>query len=225
MAGSTGVTFDMFLFQDQPWPTMLDSVYYLEACGFGTVWVADHYAWPPRPETPLLEAWTTLAALASATQRIRLGTCVTNVPLRHPALLAKQAATIDCISGGRVELGLGAGNWFQSEYAWIDIPYLAPGAAAARFAEAVEIVDRLLREHHLSFDGAYYHLADAPLVPLPHQQPRPPLLLAANGPKGLRVAAQYADTWVSIDKTLAELRECNARLDEQCAALGRDPAT
>jgi alkanesulfonate monooxygenase SsuD/methylene tetrahydromethanopterin reductase-like flavin-dependent oxidoreductase (luciferase family) len=215
------------VFQDAPWPTLLYNVRYLEACDLRTVWLVDHYAWPPKPNSQLLEGWTTLAALASATQRIRLGTSVTNVPLRHPALLAKQAATVDCISGGRLDLGLGAGNFFQTEYAWLDIPHLAPGAAIARFAEAVDDLDRLLREHHLSFDGTYYHLAEAPFAPLPVQQPRPPLMLAANGPKALRVAAKYADTWVSLTSgsALAEVRERNAQLDDACAALGRDPTT
>ena len=94
----TSVRFDMSLWQAVPWPVLLDDVRHLEELGIGTVWVGDHYAWPPFSSNPVLEAWTTLAAMAARTTRIRLGTLISNVATRHPAMLAKQAATVDCIS-------------------------------------------------------------------------------------------------------------------------------
>ena len=99
--------FDVHAPQVVPWAPMLDNVRYLETLSIGTVWLGDHYAWVPSPSDPALEAWTTLAALAAETTRVRLGTLITNVALRHPAMLAKQAATVDCISGGRLISALG----------------------------------------------------------------------------------------------------------------------
>jgi probable F420-dependent oxidoreductase len=223
--------FDLFRFQVVPWPELLDEVRHLESVGAGTVWFADHYAWPPSPDRQLLEPWTTIAALAAATERIRLGTAVTDVALRHPALLAKQVATVDRISGGRVELGVGAG-FYEGEFAWLGIAFLDPGGRAARFREAVEVVDGLLRERRLTYAGEYYRLDEAPLVPEPVQEPRPPLMVAANGRRGLRLAAERADASLSLgdegattEQAVTALRERNALLDECCAELGRDPAT
>jgi alkanesulfonate monooxygenase SsuD/methylene tetrahydromethanopterin reductase-like flavin-dependent oxidoreductase (luciferase family) len=226
-----GVRFDLQVFQEIPWPILLEEVRYLEDLGIGTVWLADHYAWPPRPAAPVLEAWTTLAALAARTSRVRLGTLISNVALRHPALLAKQATTVDCISGGRLDLGLGSG-YFAPEFAWLGIPFLTPAGRIERFREAVEVIDRLLRERQLSYDGVYYHLDGAPLVPAPVQQPRPPLVIAANSPRALRVVAAYADVWVSfgpegatLEASLARVRERNHRLDEYCLTIGRQPGS
>jgi alkanesulfonate monooxygenase SsuD/methylene tetrahydromethanopterin reductase-like flavin-dependent oxidoreductase (luciferase family) len=228
MVGS-GVRCDMHVFPELPWPVLLDEVRYLEELAMGTVWLADHYAWPPRPDAPVLEAWTTLSALAAQTARVRLGTLISNVALRHPALLAKQAATVDCISGGRLDLGLGAG-YFAREFAWLGIPFLTPGGRAERLREAVELIDRLLRERQLTYHGAYYHLEAAPLVPTPVQQPRPPLVVATNSTRALPIVARHADVWVSfgpegatLGASLADVRERNRLLDEHCATLGRAP--
>ena len=111
MSATVAETFDMFVFQDTPWQQLVDDVRYLGSAGAGTIWIADHYMWPPTPEVPVLESWTTLAALAASTERIRLGTAVTDIALRNPAMLAKQIATVDRISGGRVEVAIGAGYW------------------------------------------------------------------------------------------------------------------
>jgi alkanesulfonate monooxygenase SsuD/methylene tetrahydromethanopterin reductase-like flavin-dependent oxidoreductase (luciferase family) len=197
----------------------------------GTAWLADHYAWPPRPAAPVLEAWTALAALATQTVRVRLGVLVSNVALRHPALLAKQAATVDCLAEGRLDLGLGAG-YFAREFAWLGLPFLTPRGRVARLEEAVVVIDRLLREHRLSYDGTYYRLDEAPLVPVPVQRPRPPLIVATNGSRALRAVAAHADGWVSfgpegatLTASLARVRERNDLLDEYCTALGRAPGT
>jgi alkanesulfonate monooxygenase SsuD/methylene tetrahydromethanopterin reductase-like flavin-dependent oxidoreductase (luciferase family) len=228
---SSGVRFDMFIDQVVPWPVMLEEALYFEKLGIGTLWIADHYALPYDPTSPLLEAWTTLAALAARTERIRLGTAVTNVSTRHPAMLAKQVATVDCISGGRIDLGLGPG-FYEREHQWLGIPFLTPGGRIARFREAVDIVDRLLRDRSLSYQGEYYQLDDAPFVPAQVQQPRPPFTIAADGKKALRVVADYADIWLTLGKHGATLEESaqsvyerSQLLDEYCAEIGREPGT
>jgi alkanesulfonate monooxygenase SsuD/methylene tetrahydromethanopterin reductase-like flavin-dependent oxidoreductase (luciferase family) len=221
----------MFAWQVVPWPVLRDDVLYLEKLGIGTVWIGDSFVLSPSYGTMVLEAWTTLAALADCTQRVRLGTMVSDIPLRHPAMLAKQAATVDCISGGRLDLGVGPGDNFSGEIRSLGLPSLAPGARVDRLREAVEVIDKLLRAEELTFHGEYYHLDEATLSPEAVQRPRPPLAIAAQGPRGIRVAAEYADIWVTMPsgKTLEEqlqgVRERNEVLDEHCIALGRDPQT
>lgn len=228
MAGRS-LRFDMFAWQVVPWPVMRDDVRYLEALGIGTVWIGDTYTMPPSYGGAVLEAWTTLAALASCTERVRLGTMVSDIPLRHPAMLAKQAATVDCISGGRLDLGVGPGDNFSGEITSLGLPSLAPGARVDRLLEAVEVIDRLLRGQELTFHGEYYHLDQATLSPAPVQRPRPPLAIAAQGKRGLRIAAEYADIWVTMpsgktkEERLQSVRERNVILNEQCSELGRDP--
>src|SRR6476620_8840755 len=124
--------FDMLEWQVVPWPVLLEDVRYLETLGVGTVWLGDSYVLPPSYGDYVLEAWTTLAALAAGTQRIRLRTMVSNIPLRHPAMLAKQAATVDCISGGRLDLGVGPGDNFSGEITSTGLPSLAPKDAFDR---------------------------------------------------------------------------------------------
>jgi len=230
MAANT-LRFDMLEWQVVPWPEILDDVQYLETLGVGTVWIGDSFIVSPAYGDYVLEAWTTLAALACSTRRVRLGTMVSNVPLRHPAMLAKQAATVDCISGGRLELGIGPGDNSTVEIASLGLPPLAPGARVDRLREAVEIVDLLLRGQEVFFHGEYYNLDQATLSPAPMQRPRPPLAIAAQGKRALRVAAEYADNWVTLPSgetvkdALRSVRERNLILEEHCAALGRDPET
>lgn len=220
--------FDVMRFQAVPWEQLLAEARELEDAGAGTLWLADHYGWPPRPETQLLEPWTTLAALAASTG-LRLGTAVTDVALRHPALLAKQVATVDRISGGRVELAVGAGYW-EEELGWLGIPFLTAGGRLARLREGVEIVAALFASERATYEGEHWRVEDAPLVPRPVQDPRPPLLVAANGPKGLRLAAERGDASLTLgesgageDESLRALAERNELLDRYCEELGRDP--
>jgi alkanesulfonate monooxygenase SsuD/methylene tetrahydromethanopterin reductase-like flavin-dependent oxidoreductase (luciferase family) len=192
-----------------------------EALGFDSLWLPDHFVPTFRPDLPLFEAWTLLAALATATTRVRIGVLVSCNTFRHPALLAKQAATVDHVAGGRLELGIGVG-WVEFEHRLFGLRYPDDAERVAMFREAVEIVDALLRNDVVTYDGAHYRLRDAPFRPAPVQQPRPPLTLAAHGPKMLRVIAPYADRWNSMG-TPEELRERGAILDDACAAIGRDP--
>jgi alkanesulfonate monooxygenase SsuD/methylene tetrahydromethanopterin reductase-like flavin-dependent oxidoreductase (luciferase family) len=130
--------------------------------------------------------------------------------------------TVDHISNGRLELAIGTG-WYQPEHERFGVPFPETPELVARFQEAVILVDKLLTQDVITFDGAYYQVQDAPFRPAPLQRPRPPLTLGAHGPRMLRFAARHADRWNSHG-TVAEIKERNDRLDEACAAIGRDPS-
>lgn len=217
-----GLRFGICTDQNQPWPVLVERWRLFEELGFDSAWDCDHFVQPSRPEGPYLESWTLLAALAARTERIRVGVLVSSNTFRHPALLAKQAATVDQISGGRLELGLGAG-WYQPEHEMFGLDFPSAGTLVARFAEAVEVVDRLLRSDIASFEGEHYRLRDARFRPGPVQKPRPPLTLGAHRPRMLGIVARYADAWNSHG-TVDEISERNQILDEQCARIGRDPS-
>jgi alkanesulfonate monooxygenase SsuD/methylene tetrahydromethanopterin reductase-like flavin-dependent oxidoreductase (luciferase family) len=204
---------------------------HVEDLGFDLATTADHFVDWNNPAVPWLEAWTVLAAAARETTRIRLATYVSQIPLRHPAMLARQALTVDHISGGRLEVGLGTGLSIDPAYDMIGIPNWEPKERVARFAEYVEIVDRLLSNERSSFEGRYYRVKDAAMNPRPVQRPRPPIVVAALGPVMLRHAARHADNWntlsfaPSFDRQLAETSERIGRVDDACAAIGRDPVS
>jgi F420-dependent oxidoreductase-like protein len=207
--------------QNMGWEQTVERWRYFESLGFDSLWDCDHYIQPSRPTGPYFEAWTLLAALAAVTERIRIGVLVSCNTFRHPALLAKEAVTVDHISGGRLELGLGAG-WYVPEHEMLGIHFPPPGELVGRFREAVEIVDRLLRNDTTTYQGRYYRLSQATSRPGPWQKPRPPLMLGGHGPRVLRIVAEYGDAWNSFG-TVDELRARNQILDEHCAAIGRDP--
>jgi F420-dependent oxidoreductase-like protein len=209
--------------QNLPWPTLVERWRLIEDLGFDSIWDFDHFNQPSRPDGPYFEAWTLLAGLAVQTRRVRIGVLVSSNTFRHPALLAKQAITLDHMSGGRLEVGLGAG-WFVSEHDAFGLPFPPPGERVSRFREAVEVLDRLLRQDRSSYGGRYYQLHDAVCLPRPIQQPRPPLMLAGHGPRMLRIIAELGDAWNSFG-TPEEIRERNAILDAHCQAIGRDPAS
>lgn len=193
-----------------------------EELGFDSVWVCDHFNQPSRPDGPYFEGWTLLAALATITSTIRVGVLVSSNTFRHPALLAQQATTVDHVSNGRLELGLGAG-WFLGEHQRFGIPLPDPGDRVAMFREAVEVLDSLLTQDSTTFTGAYYRLQDAYIRPRSVQEPRPPLTLGAHQSRMLRICAEYADAWNSFG-SVDEIAERNRVLDEHCADIGRDPA-
>jgi alkanesulfonate monooxygenase SsuD/methylene tetrahydromethanopterin reductase-like flavin-dependent oxidoreductase (luciferase family) len=207
--------------QNLPFETLVERWQYFEGLGFDSVWDCDHFNQPSRPDGPYFESWTLLAALAARTTRIRVGVLVSSNTFRHPALLAQQAVTLDHVSNGRLELGLGAG-WFVPEHERFGLPFPPPGERVGRFREAVEIVDSLLRHEATTFEGRYYRVTEASLRPAPLQKPRPPLTLGAHRPRMLRICAEYADSWNSFG-TVEEMRERNELLDQACAAVGREP--
>jgi F420-dependent oxidoreductase-like protein len=209
--------------QNLPFPTLVERWHLIEALGFDSIWDFDHYNQPSRPDGPYFEAWTLLAGLAVHTRRVRIGVLVSSNTFRHPALLAKQAITLDHMSQGRLDVGMGAG-WFVAEHDAYGLEFLPPGERVSRFKEAVEVVDRLLRQDKTTYAGRHYRLTDAVCLPRPIQAPRPPLMLAGHGPRMLRIIAERGDLWNSYG-TPEEIRERNAILDAACQAIGRDPAT
>jgi F420-dependent oxidoreductase-like protein len=194
---------------------------------FEHAWLFDHFY--PIGETdhhgPCLEGWTLLAALAGQTQRLRVGIMVTGNTYRHPAVLANMAATVDVISDGRLDFGIGAG-WNEEESSAYDIPLYAPGERIRRLGEACEVFRRLWTETVATFDGRYYQLTDARCEPKPIQKPYPPFVIGGGGEQlTLRVVAQYADIWNLPGVPVDEYRHKSTVLDQHCAAIGRDPAT
>ncbi|MDQ3147084.1 MAG: LLM class F420-dependent oxidoreductase [Actinomycetota bacterium] len=207
-----------------PWPELLDIARHAEATGWDGLWMADHFM-PNDVDVsgPVSECWTTLAAVAATVPRIRLGALVTGNTYRHPAVLAKTAATVDQVSGGRVVLGLGAG-WQENEHRAYGIDFATTAVRLARLEEACRVVKALFSERRADFDGEHYTLVDAPLEPKPVQDPLP-LLVGGGGEKvTLRIAATYADEW-NVWGDPATLRHKSAVLDRHCADVGRDPAT
>jgi alkanesulfonate monooxygenase SsuD/methylene tetrahydromethanopterin reductase-like flavin-dependent oxidoreductase (luciferase family) len=227
--------FGIATLQHLPWTQLVERWQLIEALGFDSAWVADHFVNYFQPNAPWFEAWTLLAALASQTSRIRLGTLVTSIPFRNPAVLARQALTVDHISHGRLELGLGAGapGAIDPSYAMTGIEDRAPRERVARLREVVEIVDQCLRNRVTTYQGRYYHLTNTAMAPPPIQQPRPPITIGAMGPAMLHVAARYADTWNSFggewgappDVILKDTQRRTDLLDTYCQQIGRDPKT
>jgi F420-dependent oxidoreductase-like protein len=192
---------------------------------FESAWNFDHfYPIYSDPTGPCLEAWTMLAAMAQATRRIRIGCQVTGMVYRHPAVLANMAATVDVISGGRLEIGLGAG-WNQQEcdaYG-IELPPLRPRFDL--FDEGVEAIVRLLSQETTTLAGTHVRLTDARCEPKPVQRPHPPVVIGGNGPtRTLRTAARWAQQWHSVSRDVPAWLGHRAVLHERCAEIGRDPA-
>ena len=189
-------------------------------------WAFDHFIpLGPDPTGPQLEGWTLLAALAALTERLRVGLMVTGNIYRHPAVLAKMGATVDIISHGRLDFGIGAG-WNELECRMYGIPLYPPGERIRRLGEACEVIKRLWTETVANFDGKYYQLKDARCEPKPIQKPYPPFVIGGSGEQlTLRVVAQYANIWNFVGGSVDTLRHKNEVLNGHCAAIGRDPKT
>ncbi len=225
--------FGLFLSQaNKPLDQVYDEFQMAEDLGFDHAWLVDHLMDTDGPaDHPCLEAWTLLAALATRTTRIRLGVLVSSNTFRHPALLLKEAVTVDHISAGRLTLGLGTG-WHVDEHRRYGIDLPEAPERVDRFAEATELISLLMRQSRTTFSGKHYRLDDAPLEPKPVQQPRIPLLIAAHRPRMLRLAAQFADQWdtfaempgTATNGVSAGIEERIRALDQACRAIGRDPA-
>src|SRR3712207_6157195 len=173
-----GLRFGLCTDQNLPYLTLVERWQYFESLGFDSLWDCDHLIQPSRPEGPYFEGWTLLAALAARTERVRVGVLVSSNTFRHPVLLAKEAVTLDHISNGRLELGVGAG-WYVPEHEVYGIDFQPTAELVGRFREAVEILDRLLRagdDDLTTYQGRYYRLREAPFRPGSVQKPRPPLV-------------------------------------------------
>jgi F420-dependent oxidoreductase-like protein len=189
-------------------------------------WLFDHFIPIGNydPAGSCLEGWSLLAAFAAQTKRLRLGLMVTGNTYRHPAVLANMGATIDVISHGRLDFGIGAG-WNELEHTAYGIPLYKPGERIRRLGEACEVVKLLWTETIANFDGKYYQLKDARCEPKPVQKPYPPFVIGGSGEQlTLRIVAQYADIWNFVGGSVEDLQHKMAVLDEHCAAIGRDPA-
>jgi alkanesulfonate monooxygenase SsuD/methylene tetrahydromethanopterin reductase-like flavin-dependent oxidoreductase (luciferase family) len=203
-----------------------------EELGFDVLWNCDDLNEPDHRGVIMFEASSILTAMALRTSRIRVGTLVNTLIYRNPAVVAKTAMTIDHVSGGRLELGFGGGV-LPSDHAASGVSWWQAPERVARFREAVQLVDRLLRNEVTSWSGEYYGVENAEMSPRPIQQPRPPLTIPAHGPSMLRVAAEYADSWSSWggyqieteEQMFAVTRERCARFDDLCCQFGRDPKT
>ncbi len=200
-----------------------------EACernGLEGLFRSDHYAsLDGHVERGSLDAWTTLAALAGRTTRIRLGTMVSPATFRHPSLLAKSVVTADHVSGGRVELGLGAG-WNEEEHRRYGFPFPETRVRMELFAEQLEIVHRQWTEESFSFEGRHYRLEDCRAQPRPLQQPHPPLIVGGSGKPGtIGPAVRFADEYNTFYVGLEECRLRRRRLHEACERAGRDPGS
>lgn len=173
---------------------------------------------------PCFEGWTALSYLAGVTKRLRLGLMVTAVPYRHPGLLAKMAATFDTFSGGRLDLGLGAG-WMQEEADQYGIPLLPIGKRLDQFEEALIVLDSMLRNETTTFAGKHYTLTNARCEPKPVQRPRPPFVIGGLGEKRmLKLCAQWADDWNFVGGPADMFRDKVAILHQHCETVGRNPA-
>ena len=221
MTTSNGIRFGICTDQNLPFDTLVERWQRFESLGFDSVWDCDHFNQTSNETGPYYEGWTVLAALAARTERIRVGVLVSCNTFRHPGLLAQSAMTVDHVSNGRLELGIGAG-YTEGEHGRFGIELPPPGERRRRFHEAVQIIDNLLRNETTTFEGEYYQLRGAYVRPAPVQKPRPPLTLGAHKPRMLRICAEYADTWNSLG-TVEEIRERNQILDQHCADIGRDP--
>jgi F420-dependent oxidoreductase-like protein len=173
---------------------------------------------------PCLEGWSLLAALAARTSRIRVGLMVTGNTYRHPAVLANIGATVDIVSGGRLDLGIGAG-WNEREHHAYSIPMYTVAERIRRLGEACEVIRRMWTETAPSFEGKYYTITEAYCEPKPVQKPHPPFVIGGNGERlTLRVAARHADIWNYVTGPVEEFKRLNGVLDEHCAVVGRNPA-
>jgi F420-dependent oxidoreductase-like protein len=197
-----------------------------EACeehGIEALFRSDHYlSVEGRNERGSLDAWATIAALAARTERLRLGTLVSPVTFRHPSLLAKAVVTADHISGGRAELGMGAG-WHRAEHDAYGFPFPSTRERMDMLEEQLEIVHRSWSEEGFSFRGRHYRMEKNPALPKPLQQPHPPLLIGGRGgQRSLRLAARWADEYNTLFVSPEECRKVRARLEEAWEREGRD---
>ncbi|MFF2808813.1 LLM class flavin-dependent oxidoreductase [Streptomyces sp. NPDC058000] len=218
------------LYPDQPFPVLTERLRRLEDLRFDHVYLPDHSADLRDPRHTWFDSWTVLATAALSTERIRIGTLVANQILRAPAQLAKQAIALDHLSGGRFELGIGAGIFPWDHHSVGELPW-SPRERVQRFADYVAIVDGVLRGGAFSHAGTRLWARDVITVPGSRQSPRLPITVGGQSPTLVRVAAERADAWnthgppgATAEEVLRITAEQNTRIDRLASAAGRDPA-
>lgn len=213
--------------RDVRWPELLDIARTAEDAGFDSLWVGDHLLYRPasRPPVAPWEAWSTLAALAVATSRVLIGPLVASTSFHAPAMIAKKAATIDEISGGRLILGLGAG-WNEPEYRAFGFPF---DHRVARFEEAFTIIRTLLATGAIDYQGRYYEVENCELLPPPSRPGKIPLMIGSIGERMLRATLPHVDSWniwyADFGNDPARFGQHNRRITAMCEAMDRDPGT
>jgi alkanesulfonate monooxygenase SsuD/methylene tetrahydromethanopterin reductase-like flavin-dependent oxidoreductase (luciferase family) len=223
------VRFCAYQYQHPPLDELRRRWLLAEQLGFDVLWNCDTVVEPDRPRHMMFDGPATLTLMATQTTRIRVGTLVNSLYFRHPVTLAKAAATVDHVSGGRLELGIGVGD--PSAGAAAVGAAWAAGESVDRFTEFVELLSLLLRQETTDYGGQFYRCTGAEVIPPPVQRPRPPLTVAAHGPRMLRLAAKHADGWSSWGGADVETEEHLYRVtadrakhfDDLCAVFGRDP--
>jgi alkanesulfonate monooxygenase SsuD/methylene tetrahydromethanopterin reductase-like flavin-dependent oxidoreductase (luciferase family) len=222
MAGAHGLRVGLVVGQRESWPELVRRAQLVESLGLDTVWVVDHFFGGSDELGDTHEAYTVLAGLAMATSRVRLGVMVAGNTYRNPVVLLKQAVTVDHISDGRVDFGIGAG-WWEREHEAFSYVFPSAGDRVSMFEEALEAIDSFQRNERTQLDGEFYQYVNTPFEPKPIQQPRMPMLVGAGGPRMLGITARYADIW-NTRSALDEAKAKSDLLDEQCREIGRDPA-
>jgi alkanesulfonate monooxygenase SsuD/methylene tetrahydromethanopterin reductase-like flavin-dependent oxidoreductase (luciferase family) len=229
--------FDIEISLDIPWKTLVERARYVEQLGFDGIWLSDQIMDYGETTSPWLEAWSCLAGLSLQTTRIRLGTLVTHFNLHHPIMIARYALMVDQISEGRLDLGIGAGTSMDFDFAGVG-PW-TPGQLVGRLGEGLGIVDSLLSGKTSGIQGIYFEVGEGIVLHPAHQKPRPPITVAALGPKTIQLAARYGDVWntvpwhleaalgtkFSLPKSLEILRKRVDQLEQACSDIGRDPET
>ena len=224
-----GVRFCAYFYQHAPLAQLGKRWRRADKLGFDVLWNVDTVVEPDRPRHMMFDGPTTLAVMAMQTSNARIGTLVSSLYFRSPVTLAKATTTLDHLSGGRIEVALGVGDPSAGEgasgVAW------SAGERVARFSEFLELTDMLLQQEVTTYEGRFYACTEAETIPLPLQRPRPPITVAAHGPKMLRIAARYADGWSSWggyeieteDDFYRVTRDRSSRFDDLCTDVGRDP--
>lgn len=214
------------LFQPQiglPFSMLKERAEACEAAGFHSIWFTDHMWARGMEQVDFLEGWTLMSSMSMVTSRLRIGGLVLCNSFRNPAFLAKMAASLDNISQGRLEIGLGAG-WMNEEYEAYGYPFPSGGTRADQLDEGVQIMKRMFSGTPASFDGAHYRVADAHCNPKPVQQPHPPITIGAMAErKGLKIVAEHADRWNCPAAAAHKLEQKWKVVTDHCRAVGRDP--
>ena len=207
------------------WQTSVDIAVLAEKLGYDSIWVYDHFHNVPKPaQEAVFECWTTIAAISQRTSRIRLGQMVGCNSYRNPGLLAKITSTVDVISGGRLDWGIGAG-WYESEYKGYGYEFAKPSDRIGMLRETVEIVKSMWTNAETNYDGKYYKMSRANCDPKPLQQPTPPVWIGGGGEQlTLRVVAEHADV-SNFGSSLEEFTKKRAILQDHCRVIGRDEDT
>jgi len=193
-----------------------------ERLGFDSAWLNDHFFPLPSQEEPWLECWTTLSALAVETKNLRLGTLVSCNSFRYPSVLAKMGATLDVISDGRLELGLGAG-WYKAEYVAYGIPFPKNSIRVEQLKEGVQIIKKMWTQERATYHGKYYSIMEAVCNPKPIQSPHPPIWIGGRSSSVLQVAAEFADGCNFYACSPNECGESVKTLNQHCMEIGRNP--